>query len=92
MATLFPILSDEELLKVDAHRELLRLKEQYPDPVNPEDTRHPMAMYRMMLAIRRAVAQAERRHFITGLLISHVRESDPLHALLTAALRETDAE
>lgn len=91
MATLFPILSDEELLQVDGHQELLLLKEQYPDPVNPEDTRHPMAMYRVMLASRRAVAQAERRHFIVGLLISHVRESDPLHALLTAALRETGA-
>lgn len=88
MSDLFPILSDDELLAIDGTAELRALLEQYPNPVDPMEERHPMAKYRLMLASRRAVAQAERRHFIMGLLISHVRESDPLHSLLEAALKE----
>lgn len=58
----FPILDQEVLLHVDGTADLQALKEQYPDPLNREEQRHPMAQYRVMLAIRQAVAREQRRH------------------------------
>lgn len=64
----FPIMELEELLHVDGTPDLQLLKEMFPDPVNPEDKRDPMAQYRVMLAIRQAVAREQRRRTLEQML------------------------